>query len=178
MGDQRADDSISIHALRVEGDGKRDNIRPTRQIFLSTPSGWRATRFTSQSVKSYADFYPRPPGGGRLDLREPTAAPEIFLSTPSGWRATSWGGAITIRRGISIHALRVEGDGRLCVITPTAWGISIHALRVEGDGRRNRKRKRWCYFYPRPPGGGRRGDGFVLEQGYNISIHALRVEGD
>ena len=34
------------------------------------------------------------------------------------------------------------------------------------------------HFYPRPPGGGRRGDGFVLEQGYNISIHALRVEGD
>ena len=25
---------------------------------------------------------------------------------------------------------------------------------------------------------GDRGDGFVLEQGYNISIHALRVEGD
>ena len=25
-------------------------------------------------------------------------------------------------------------------------------------GRRNRKRKRWCYFYPRPPGGGRPGD--------------------
>ena len=35
--------------------------------------------------------------------------------------------------GISIHALRVEGDG--CTINANCPGddISIHALRVEGD---------------------------------------------
>ena len=64
--DRRGTGGISIHALRVEGD------RPQNHLFgLGN------------------DFYPRPPGGGRLDLREPTAAPEIFLSTPSGWRATA-----------------------------------------------------------------------------------------
>ena len=56
------------------------------------------------------DFYPRPPGGGRL---VPTEKGKLLIS-------------------ISIHALRVEGDlrggkqSRLQV-------ISIHALRVEGD---------------------------------------------
>ena len=123
-----------------------------------------------------------------------------FLSTPSGWRATKTVKQLFIHSVISIHALRVEGDGRMlkhyerapvisihalrvegdrsvksgsssCEIflsTPSGWRatpcfrvghdelpISIHALRVEGDGRQNRKRKRWCYFYPRPPGGGR-----------------------
>ena len=35
---------ISIHALRVEGDRRRcQQIRAERFLFLSTPSGWRAT---------------------------------------------------------------------------------------------------------------------------------------
>ena len=125
---------ISIHALRVEGDLDKSMPATLKDIFLSTPSGWRATAWFSSP---------------RLSLYS-------FLSTPSGWRATI---TTDFRTGIlfeiSIHALRVEGD--------MSWGnmilvefISIHALRVEGD----------------------RGDGFVLEQGYNISIHALRVEGD
>ena len=33
-------------------------------------------------------------------------------------------------------------------------------------------------FYPRPPGGGRRGHGFHVYYLLEISIHALRVEGD
>ena len=57
---------------------------------------------------------------------------------------------------ISIHALRVEGDGAALRRPYTRALISIHALRVEGDGERH--------------------------AGYNIkpeiSIHALRVEGD
>ena len=78
------------------------------------------------------DFYPRPPGGGRLDLWEPTAAPEIFLSTPSGWRATTKKKTMVVVETISIHALRVEGDlfRRWSLAIGT---ISIHALRVEGD---------------------------------------------
>ena len=81
--------------------------------------------------------------------------------------------------GISIHALREEGD-----LSPTAVGyrlksiISIHALREEGD---------WCLllrcqdsanFYPRPPRGGRRSDLEAEAHGEGISIHALREEGD
>ena len=83
---------ISIHALRVEGDIQ--NVRKIKRavVFLSTPSGWRATatkfeRFTSQSVflstpsgwratprfclkiEQQFHFYPRPPGGGRQQKR-------------------------------------------------------------------------------------------------------------
>ena len=36
--------SISIHALRVEGDRLDVALRETQLLFLSTPSGWRATR--------------------------------------------------------------------------------------------------------------------------------------
>ena len=79
-----------------------------------------------------------------------------FLSTPSGWRATT--GMITAYdsdNGISIHALRVEGD--LPSVQPSfVVNISIHALRVEGDNR-----------YPEQ-----------YDARFEISIHALRVEGD
>ena len=36
---------ISIHALRVEGDGAFATQEEGEKIFLSTPSGWRATPF-------------------------------------------------------------------------------------------------------------------------------------
>ena len=57
-------------------------------------------------------------------------------------------------------------------------GISIHALREEGDT--NGARSIWTQqnFYPRPPRGGRQ-EVFVLgEVTVSISIHALREEGD
>ena len=38
--------------------------------------------------------------------------------------------------------------------------------------------KRSFYFYPRPPGGGRRKEGETFGVMLKISIHALRVEGD
>ena len=57
---------------------------------------------------------------------------EIFLSTPSARRATQ---TLTITKavvGISIHALREEGDNGQPV-TAGDQEISIHALREEGD---------------------------------------------
>ena len=57
--------------------------------------------------------------------------------------------------GISIHALRVEGDGGSVGGRHVAKPISIHALRVEGDLHEYGQRKAMA-----------------------ISIHALRVEGD
>ena len=146
--------AISIHALRVEGDLRQKRVAKSIKKFLSTPSGWRATR-----------------------SRTGAAHNDGFLSTPSGWRATASG---SFQRGIiviSIHALRVEGDRALRRRT-RAQKISIHALRVEGDtemcGRPSRKNtflstpSGWRAtdfqnlfavgvgnFYPRPPGGGR-----------------------
>ena len=36
---------------------------------------------------------------------------------------------------ISIHALRVEGDLHIEIVSPRIIIISIHALRVEGDSK-------------------------------------------
>ena len=101
------------------------------------------------------DFYPRPPRGGRREFLRVGENGELFLSTPSARRATS---TLTERAskafyfyprpprggrllefcqcmrcfGISIHALREEGD-----LDSWHYGdnykISIHALREEGD---------------------------------------------
>ena len=95
----------------MEGDGKKGVGFIKDPSFLSTPSGWRATGQMLSFDKHMGDFYPRPPGGGRLaDLEDerkdhPYFYPRppgggrlfhlqtvwaklIFLSTPSGWRAT------------------------------------------------------------------------------------------
>ena len=83
----RIEPDISIHALRVEGDihwivktlmledfyprppgGGRQKVillRRFKSIFLSTPSGWRATPVSRGDVAFNVHFYPRPPGGGR-----------------------------------------------------------------------------------------------------------------
>ena len=61
----------------------------------------------------------------------------------------------TGQHDISIHALRVEGDCVRHLPSPLKF-ISIHALRVEGDPARLGLPPVPGYFYPRPPGGGRR----------------------
>ena len=102
---------ISIHALREEGDRAYGLIYNEWFRFLSTPSARRATRrfspshprcdisihalreegdsVTSASATRTADFYPRPPRGGRPSPnRGPSEANDQFLSTPSARRAT------------------------------------------------------------------------------------------
>ena len=126
-------DVISIHALREEGDPRLSPNAGSRWKFLSTPSARRATRVGYSVTGTAADFYPRPPRGGRQPPSISTAA----------------------TGAISIHALREEGDTALVtdkfykflfLSTPSArratflpsraaraWAISIHALREEGD---------------------------------------------
>ena len=58
-------------------------------------------------------------------------------------------------KGISIHALREEGDLFRLVLRSNA-PISIHALREEGDRPPNEQTLQSKNFYPRPPRGGRR----------------------
>ena len=169
---------ISIHALREEGDIPVIKQYFGANAFLSTPSARRATGVSCPSMVRKANFYPRPPRGGRL------------LGLAAG----------VAGEGISIHALREEGDmyaamstmavlyfyprpprgGRLIhksinikiiqfLSTPSARRatypqkyqhqnnpISIHALREEGDHSRHSKTSSTSYFYPRPPRGGRR----------------------
>ena len=56
--------------------------------FLSTPSARRATDTAHRPRSAPADFYPRPPRGGRLPLFLWYLGCKTFLSTPSGRRAT------------------------------------------------------------------------------------------
>ena len=58
---------------------------------------------------------------------------ETFLSTPSARRATRPGRCFPADYGISIHALREEGDSFQPPGRPVHLPISIHALRVVGD---------------------------------------------
>ena len=101
----------------------------------------------------------------------------LFLSTPSARRATAVGAHVAFYKGISIHALREEGD---------IFEVSPAMARLN--------------FYPRPPRGGRLWSvrttarptiflstpsarratlvGSYHCETHDISIHALREEGD
>ena len=78
----------------------------------------------------------------------------LFLSTPSARRATYMGIPTKVSKGISIHALREEGDPTYWKM-PSALLISIHALREEGDQETCKVPHLGKNFYPRPPRGGR-----------------------
>ena len=192
---------ISIHALREEGDwpqrcrqrsssyfyprpprgGRRLNIsfRDALREFLSTPSARRATRILQRKLPNDRRFLSTPSARRATVPFRRTKSSWIFLSTPSARRATGIYAGITNSKGISIHALREEGDRSLAwainnrllfLSTPSARRatpgffrshparipISIHALREEGDSRAQ--------------------DGFYGTE--EISIHALREEGD
>ena len=59
--------TISIHALREEGDIERYLRDKQLKAFLSTPSARRATNATIRTaMMTETNFYPRPPRGGRL----------------------------------------------------------------------------------------------------------------
>ena len=51
-------------------------------LFLSTPSARRATGNRQLSGRDQADFYPRPPRGGRPETPETTEAKEYFYPRP------------------------------------------------------------------------------------------------
>ena len=170
--------SISIHALREEGDAPAMRSRSTR-----------------------TNFYPRPPRGGRPcasrprprrdcisihALREEGDEPnrkgvstmKIFLSTPSARRATT---APCRPYTVPCHFYpRPPRGGRPLWLssgkaqkrflsTPSARRATIPAqvsFRPRG------------HFYPRPPRGGRLFFPHNRVWRVRISIHALREEGD
>ena len=102
--------AISIHALREEGDEDSKLACTELTVFLSTPSARRATHAGAFTAVSVRDFYPRPPRGGRLLLVDEEGRLKEFLSTPSARRATCTRPLVRFSDGISIHALREEGD--------------------------------------------------------------------
>ena len=102
----------------------------------------------------------------------------IFLSTPSARRATAVRIVNGVGIGISIHALREEGDSRKTRDDLLASDISIHALREEGDVRVETLEKGGKQFLSTPSA--RRATEFrhSWHPFLLISIHALREEGD
>ena len=104
-------EAISIHALREEGDYiLRISKMEQNRLFLSTPSARRATPVTMAEPMMPCHFYPRPPRGGRQPACASLTRWKSFLSTPSARRATLVRRADLHAGGISIHALREEGD--------------------------------------------------------------------
>ena len=72
------------------------------------PRGGRLIRRFSSALSN--NFYPRPPRGGRHPLWTIPNLYTKFLSTPSARRATLCRQYVGGGGGISIHALREEGD--------------------------------------------------------------------
>ena len=147
--------SISIHALREEGDSS--------PIFKKV---------------AILNFYPRPPRGGRRGVCAGIVAPELisihalreegdkftltpktiynkFLSTPSARRATIEGVIVFT------HRIFLSTPSARRATPPVEPKSLIH-----------------FYFYPRPPRGGRRPSPVGAAARRGISIHALREEGD
>ena len=109
---------------------------------------------TARASCCRTNFYPRPPRGGRQRL--PLSAEPLinfYPRPPRGGRRVGVPQHVGMQ-GISIHALREEGD-----LAIRAFGgyddISIHALREEGDVICPSLQPASRNFYPRPPRGGR-----------------------
>ena len=133
---------ISIHALREEGDVARflaDRAGELISIHALREEGDRSSQ-TCWPMQA-ANFYPRPPRGGRPKGSMIVPPCGQFLSTPSARRATPWSGLSYGLHHISIHALREEGD--------------VTRLSSVGAARN---------FYPRPPRGGRRTRQLILHR--------------
>ena len=79
--------SISIHVLRVEDDG-----------------------FFAAVHLDGGYFNPRPPCGGRPEVRRNATFASVFQSTSSVWRTTLRPETLFGPKFISIHVLRVEDD--------------------------------------------------------------------
>ena len=146
--------TISIHALREEGDrefvnfcaeqldfyprpprgGRPEKYRDTQAIieFLSTPSARRATRGVQRGQQQQGDFYPRPPRGGRPSQSSSVSLVLYFYPRPP--------------RGGRRKANRSRRERKTFLSTPSARRATNYALRLC---------RRVRYFYPRPPRGGR-----------------------
>ena len=80
--------SISIHALREEGDRRAEFVMTAKFLFLSTPSARRATVYADGDMLPDMIFLSTP-SARRATLNEGRKIEyELFLSTPSARRAT------------------------------------------------------------------------------------------
>ena len=147
---------ISIHALREEGDASAVQGENRTKIFLSTPSARRATEKGAGKMEYVYDFYPRPPRGGRpCSVRPHRAQGSYFYPRPPR------GGR---RIGQQYYLAHEE--------------ISIHALREEGDVYHDSVAAQIFRFLSTPSARRATSSCLLSILSCAISIHALREEGD
>ena len=150
-----AHSSISIHALREEGDAGSSCGASCRSRFLSTPSARRATGLPGRSAGRPDNFYPRPPRGGRREF----------------------GISRIDEKTISIHALREEGD-IAATARETIHG-DFYPRPPRGGRHRNYVAPRLTELFLSTPSARRATAALrLLHPRRPISIHALREEGD
>ena len=150
------EDAISIHALREEGDLLQAACTRPPWIFLSTPSARRATAAVLHLLRSMTRF----------------------LSTPSARRATIPSRQGLQGQGISIHALREEGDPfsavrfwlqKVFLSTPSARRATVSPKATVDITK----------LFLSTPSARRATEGAARSGAKDdISIHALREEGD
>ena len=81
--------TISIHALREEGDHTPVTVRPSRLPFLSTPSARRATSCPAGCrLSAWISIHALREEGDEPSTPQ-SASSDRFLSTPSARRATA-----------------------------------------------------------------------------------------
>ena len=169
--------NISIHSLRMEGDFLTISIVSRCSPFQSTPSAWRETicngiwcGFIVISIHSLRME------GDILQVVELTDYGYISIHSlrMEGDLATCW---LRFVCSISIHSLRMEGDYNPAE-TPAHAYISIHSLRMEGDSPSMLPNHDNAHFNPLPPHGGRLEITVITHVTTTISIHSLRMEGD
>ena len=130
---------ISIHSLRMEGDGMNSEEILDSVKFQSTPSAWRETRKAVFLLSLDLHFNPLPPHGGRPILPGDWITRNHFNPLPPHGGRHAPLSSVSARISISIHSLRMEGDNAKCAITDVIF-----------------------YFNPLPPHGGRLHFHFVL----------------
>ena len=169
--------TISIHALREEGDRDLDVHDFVAGRFLSTPSARRATGTSMFTTLLSGDFYPRPPRGGRPPSgRNTPDTPNFYPRPPRGGRLTARG---SITPGINFYPRPPRGGRPAGHCGPRRTIIiSIHALREEGDHVQSFAGEGIEGFLSTPSARRATGIGYVIQRPSIISIHALREEGD
>ena len=173
---QRLRLTISIHALREEGDPLPLRVFDYKEHFYPRPPrGGRPNNFATQAYP--LNFYPRPPRGGRPDRCNAGMHACEFLSTPSARRATSGLRPGAQDHPISIHALREEGD-------PVFWYRPRSVLEFLSTPSARRATSPLCAIstskrFLSTPSARRATVLAAKTPGVPfISIHALREEGD
>ena len=143
---------LSTPSARRATQGRCPDCQPLE--FLSTPSARRATNYVFFFPHSF-QFLSTPSARRATEAEYLGHEAGRFLSTPSARRATCSHSHFRHRGGISIHALREEGDQR----AERGEGLYIEDFypRPPRGGRLRGQdpESGYCHFYPRPPRGGR-----------------------